>query len=46
MTTADLLRAEGTIRERKLTRADWLDLYPVENQSTNYIRDVDQDGVM
>ena len=41
----DLLRPENVIWDKKLTRADWEVLYPVENQSS-YIRDQDQDGVM
>ncbi|KAG2208898.1 hypothetical protein INT47_011038 [Mucor saturninus] len=41
----DVLRPANAIVDRKLTRADWESLYPVENQST-FIRDVDQDGVI
>ncbi|GAA5807392.1 hypothetical protein MFLAVUS_000753 [Mucor flavus] len=41
----DLLRPENVIKEKKMCRADWEDLYPVENQS-GYIRDVDQDGTI
>ncbi|KAI9249803.1 hypothetical protein EDC94DRAFT_322826 [Helicostylum pulchrum] len=42
----DLLCPENAnISEKKMCRADWEGLYPIENQS-GYIRDEDQDGII
>jgi hypothetical protein len=39
------MRPEGVIPTTRLTRENWISLFPVEHQAP-YIRDEDQDGVM
>ncbi|KAI8082347.1 hypothetical protein BDF21DRAFT_462411 [Thamnidium elegans] len=41
----DLLCHENANKEKKMCRADWEELYPIENQA-GYIRDEDQDGII
>ncbi|KAI9486875.1 MAG: hypothetical protein EXX96DRAFT_550910 [Benjaminiella poitrasii] len=42
---SNLFRAENAIPSTRLTRADWIQLYPIDNQA-DCIRDEDEDGVI
>lgn len=43
--TGEALRPEGAIPTTRLTRENWVSLFPIGHQAA-YIRDEDQGGVM